>query len=89
MGRGISSSSAPRRAGKPALPPSVLVNPDSPVAGLWRARVDQHIRDWYMGLRIQKFPEDLRVYEHLLWEYQPNVVIGMGGHRGGQRSVVP
>ncbi len=82
-GRLISLSSAPRRPGQPALPPPVSVRLDSSVASLWQHRVDQHVRDWYMGLRLQKFPEDLRVYEHLLWEYQPNVVIELGGHRGG------
>jgi cephalosporin hydroxylase len=83
VGRVVSSSSAPRRPGRAALPPPVSVTPDTSVASLWRRRIEQHTDDWYMGLRIQKFPEDLRVYEHLLWEYQPNVVIELGGHRGG------
>nr|MDT0665791.1 CmcI family methyltransferase [Micromonospora sp. DSM 115978] len=43
----------------------------------------QHTSDWYMGLPIQKFPEDLRVYEHLLWEARPEVVVELGGHPGG------
>jgi cephalosporin hydroxylase len=32
---------------------------------------------------MQKFPEDLRVYEHLLWLARANVVIELGSHRGG------
>jgi len=32
---------------------------------------------------MSKFPEDLRVYEHLLWEAKPNVVIELGAQFGG------
>lgn len=36
-----------------------------------------------MGVPTSKFPEDLRVYEHLLWEIKPNVVIEVGAQFGG------
>ena len=32
---------------------------------------------------MSKFPEDLRVYEHLLWDAKPNVVIELGAQFGG------
>lgn len=54
-----------------------------PVVELWRRRLAQHTGDWYAGLRLQKFPEDLRAYEHLLWAGDPHVVIELGSHRGG------
>ena len=31
---------------------------------------------------MTKFPEDLRLYEHLLWESSPSVVIEVGVHHG-------
>ena len=32
---------------------------------------------------LSKFPEDLRVYEHLLWESSADVVIEIGAEHGG------
>jgi len=49
----------------------------------WLARARQHTEDWYAGVRIAKFPEDLRVYEHLLWQSRANVVIELGASFGG------
>jgi cephalosporin hydroxylase len=34
-------------------------------------------------VRISKFPEDLRVYEHLMWADRTNVVIELGSDCGG------
>jgi cephalosporin hydroxylase len=45
--------------------------------------VTQHTSDFYAGAPISKFPEDLRVYEHLLWDMAPNVVIELGIRHGG------
>jgi cephalosporin hydroxylase len=45
-------------------------------------RLDQHDEDSYAGVPLSKFPEDLRVYEHLLWEGRANVVIEIGTLRG-------
>jgi cephalosporin hydroxylase/ribosome-associated translation inhibitor RaiA len=49
----------------------------------WLERVSRHTRDSYAGVRMAKFPEDLRVYEHLLWASKPNVVIEIGTLSGG------
>jgi cephalosporin hydroxylase len=49
-----------------------------PVVGYWRARLAQHLTDWYCGIRISKFPEDLRILEHLLWAQRPQAVVEIG-----------
>jgi cephalosporin hydroxylase len=49
----------------------------------WRERLDRHFADSYAGVRLLKFPEDLRVYEHLLWEMRPDAVIEIGAENGG------
>ncbi len=49
----------------------------------WLKRVEQHTGDSYAGLGMSKFPEDLRVYEHLLWESRATAVIEIGTCRGG------
>jgi cephalosporin hydroxylase len=36
-----------------------------------------------MGISLLKLPEDLRVYEHLLWHSRANVVIELGSKAGG------
>jgi cephalosporin hydroxylase len=50
--------------------------------GYWLNRAAQHIQDSYAGLPLSKFPEDLRVYEHLLWADRPNAVIEIGTQYG-------
>ena len=52
------------------------------VRELWMERVGLHFHDSYAGIPMAKFPEDLRVYEHLLWEVAPRVVIEIGVHHG-------
>jgi len=49
----------------------------------WLERVSRHKRDSYAGVRLAKFPEDLRVYEHLIWASKPNTVIEIGTLCGG------
>lgn len=67
-----------------ALPPKVDVAFDrGALREYWLARVDQHTSDSYAGVPLSKFPEDLRVYEHLLWESASNVVIEIGAEHGG------
>lgn len=56
---------------------------DVPLIEFWRARIGQHHRERYAGVPISKFPEDLRTYEHVLWERQPQVVIEIGVQHGG------
>lgn len=57
--------------------------PSAKLADYWRARVEQHTSDSYLDIQMSKFPEDLRVYEHLLWEMQATVVIEIGCQFGG------
>ena len=64
------------------LPGAVSVDLDQPVLTYWRARLAQHLEDTYAGIRISKFPEDLRVYEHLLWEAEATTVIEIGAQFG-------
>jgi cephalosporin hydroxylase len=49
----------------------------------WHRRVKQHLTDTYAGARLLKFPEDLRVYEHLLWLSRADTVIEIGTRFGG------
>ncbi len=65
------------------LPPSVSADlTTGPLLDYWRARVTQHLSDSYAGLKLSKFPEDLRVYEHLLWLQAPDTVIEIGTQFG-------
>jgi cephalosporin hydroxylase len=67
-----------------ALPPRVEFAIDGPVAReYWAARIRQHRADTYAGVSMLKFPEDLRVYEHLLWQTAPSAVIEVGVKDGG------
>jgi cephalosporin hydroxylase len=62
-----------------ALPPKVEVElTHGELRKYWLARAAQHTQDSYAGVPLSKFPEDLRVYEHLLWESSANVVIELG-----------
>ena len=53
------------------------------VRDLWLARSRQHTTDSYAGVRMEKLPEDLRTYEHLLWETRANLVVEIGSRFGG------
>jgi cephalosporin hydroxylase len=66
------------------LPPTVQVDLHSPaMRDYFRARAEQHTQDFYAGVPLSKFPEDLRVYEHLLWLDAPDTVIELGTQFGG------
>jgi cephalosporin hydroxylase len=65
------------------LPPPVAVTLDDTLGTYWHARVRQSFFDSYAGVPIGKFPEDLRVYEHLLWTSRANVVVEIGADFGG------
>jgi cephalosporin hydroxylase len=56
---------------------------EATVREYWLERVARHKRDSYAGVRLAKFPEDLRVYEHLIWASKPNVVVEIGTLNGG------
>lgn len=64
------------------LPPRVEVRLDEDVRSYFRKRLEQHTHDRYAGIELQKFPEDLRVYEQLIWESRANVVIEIGTLHG-------
>ncbi len=65
------------------LPPTVKSRPDESVEEYMRSRLLQHTWDSYAGVSMSKFPEDLRVYEHLLWMSAADVVIELGVQFGG------
>jgi cephalosporin hydroxylase len=65
------------------LPPTVKVSFEDTVATYTRNRLIQHTWDSYAGLPLSKFPEDLRVYEHLLWISEADAVIELGVQHGG------
>ena len=51
---------------------------------LWRHRLVHHTSDKpYRGRGLQKFPEDLRVYQTLIEEQQPEVIVEVGTKDGG------
>jgi cephalosporin hydroxylase len=53
------------------------------LARLWEWRIKLHNRDTYAGVRMSKFPEDLRVYERILWERAPRMIVEVGVQFGG------
>jgi cephalosporin hydroxylase len=56
---------------------------EDPLLSYWADRYVKHAEDSYAGVPLYKFPEDLRVYEHLLWTDRPNAVIEIGTYQGG------
>ncbi|MBE2317424.1 class I SAM-dependent methyltransferase [Solirubrobacter sp. CPCC 204708] len=61
------------------LPPQVAVDLEAgELRDYWVRRAQQHTQDSYAGVNLSKFPEDLRVYEHLLWLAAPEVVVELG-----------
>lgn len=65
------------------LPQPVKADLRETVREYWLKRAAQHTGDVYAGLGMSKFPEDLRVYEHLLWEGRASAVIEIGAFSGG------
>jgi cephalosporin hydroxylase len=69
---------------RPAGPPPALERDlDEPLARYWRRRIDQHHADSWAGVPLAKLPEDLRTYQHLLWESRADTVIEAGTKWGG------
>ena len=67
-----------------SLPPPVTVDVTrGALREYWLARAAQHTSDSYAGVPLSKFPEDLRTYEHLLWETSADTVIEIGTQAGG------
>jgi cephalosporin hydroxylase len=77
--RPLRAAEAHARAG---LPPRVEVDLDAPAGELWEARVKQSAEDSYLGIPLQKMPEALHIYEHLLWLSRPDAVIEIGVFQG-------
>jgi cephalosporin hydroxylase len=65
------------------LPPPVSVDLATPVRELFIDRVRQSVFDTYAGVPMLKFPEDLRVYEHILFSQRVAVVLELGVQQGG------
>jgi cephalosporin hydroxylase len=65
------------------LPDPIEADLDAPALDLWRAKGVQVLTDTYAGIPMMKFPEDLRVYEHILWSRRIDTVIELGTHSGG------
>jgi cephalosporin hydroxylase len=65
------------------LPPPVTADVAGALREYWLARAAQHTQDSYAGVPLSKFPEDLRVYEHLLWEDRADTVIEIGTQAAG------
>jgi cephalosporin hydroxylase len=61
----------------------VEVDRAEPVRDYWRRRLEQHTSDTYHGRRISKMPEDLRAYQHIIWESQPRTIVEFGSWDGG------
>jgi cephalosporin hydroxylase len=77
-----------RARGAPAAPDESIPPParwslHRPPLDYWADRVRQSTRDWYAGVPLGKFPEDLRVYEHVLWLTAPDTIIELGSYMGG------
>jgi cephalosporin hydroxylase len=69
--------------GTGALPPALAFDRERPAREHWRARLVQHTQDSYAGVPMAKLPEDLRVYEHLIWSSRADTVIELGSFCGG------
>lgn len=65
------------------FPPAVSVDFRQSLRTYWLDRARQHTSDSYAGVPLSKFPEDLRVYEHLLWGSRSDTVIEVGAQFGG------
>jgi cephalosporin hydroxylase len=65
------------------LPQPVKTDLGATLGEYWLERVAQHTGDSYAGVGMSKFPEDLRVYEHLLWESGATAVVEIGAYAGG------
>jgi len=70
-------------SGESALPAAARAELSAPVRELWLQRIHQLLFDSYLGVPLHKLPEDLRVYEHLLWESACDTVIELGTNLGG------
>jgi cephalosporin hydroxylase len=64
-------------------PPRVEADPAEPLGEFWRRRIDQDQGESWAGVPMAKLPEDLRAYQHALWDSAPDTVIEIGTKFGG------
>lgn len=74
---------APDPPGEVGLPPRVSMSLQDSCLSYVRDRLRQVMFESYAGVPLGKFPEDLRMYEHLLWASRSNVVLEIGTNQGG------
>jgi len=79
----VASSLTAAERGDDGLPKPISLRFEDTIADLWRERINHVVWDTYAGVPLVKFPEDLRVYEHLIWLSRPQVIIELGTHAGG------
>lgn len=65
------------------IPPNIEYDLDAPFRDFFRKRLDMHTHDHYKGLTLAKMPEDLRVYQHIIEDCQPDVIVELGAFEGG------
>ncbi len=65
------------------LPNPIELDLEESLRRYYKRRTVQSAQDWYAGVRMAKFPEDLRAYEHLLWQDRVDTVIELGAAFGG------
>lgn len=65
------------------MPPRVSIALQDTCLSYVRDRLRQVMFETYAGVALGKFPEDLRMYEHLLWASRSNVVVEIGANQGG------
>lgn len=53
------------------------------VLQLWHQQVKQHHSESFRGIGLEKFPQDLWIYETLIWNVKPSLVIEIGINNGG------
>lgn len=73
----------PDVSGEVDLPPRVSISLEDSCLSYLRDRLRQVMFESYAGVPLGKFPEDLRMYEHLLWASRANVVLEIGCNQGG------
>lgn len=64
----------------PAIQPSITAS--LPIEYLF-GRQQQSLYDHYKGIIMAKTPEDLRVYQHVIWETKPDTIVELGTYQGG------
>lgn len=72
-------------SGPQGPPPPIRRRLDEPFADYWRRRLGEAPpgSDSWAGVPLMKLPEDLRAYQHLLWESRADTVVELGAKWGG------